>query len=72
MDTTDSIALRHNEIFGPVELSGTVSGAEMVVSGSKINGSLSCRGNDTAVTDKGTVNTIVGRVSVDCAALGRA
>ncbi len=45
--------------------------AQITVSGNTVNGSLSCTGNSPAPVDDGTINTVSGTASDQCAAIAQ-
>jgi Glycosyl hydrolase family 30 beta sandwich domain len=69
-DSTKRVRISGASIIGPVRLTGNHTGfAPLVVSGSQITGSLTCRHNEPPPTNEGTPNTVHGPTSGQCANL---
>lgn len=70
---TAGVTLDGSQIIGPayVENNAATAPAVITVSGNTVNGSLYCTGNNPAPDDKGSVNTVSGTATDQCAGIAQ-
>lgn len=66
---TGGVTVNGVRLSGSASVQNNTGSAAVVVSGNTVNGSLSCTGNTPAPVDNGTVNTVSGKASGQCAAI---
>lgn len=66
---TDGVNLDGSHVSGPVHVESNTGSAPITVAANSVNGSLYCIGNSPAPTDNGSVNTVSGKATSQCAAL---
>ena len=67
-DGTGGVTLSASSVNGPVYVEDN-AGPSVTVAGNSVTGSLYCTGNNPAPTDNGSINTVSGTATSQCAAL---